>query len=75
MSASACRPAELRADLHLRQPERDDRGSPLVIETATAERRVKAYRVTLRPADRVRYVTLRTLGEASLPTRMTVKVR
>ena len=45
-------------------PNRDDRGNPLVVTTATAERRVKSYRVTLRPADRVRYVTLRTTRRA-----------
>ena len=56
-------------------PNRDDRGNPLVVTTATAERRVKSYRVTLRPADRVRYVTLRTIGEPGLPARTTVKVR
>jgi hypothetical protein len=54
---------------------RDDRGNPLVLTAVSAERRIKAYRATLRPADRVRYVTVRTIGEASLPARTTIKVR
>jgi hypothetical protein len=55
---------------------RDDRGNPLVLTPEAIERgRRNPYRLTLRPADGVRYVTLRTLGDSSLQARQTVRVR
>lgn len=52
---------------------RDDRGRPLVLTPTFSERsRQKSFSVTLRPADGVRYVTVRSF-EAT-PQRVTVKV-
>lgn len=54
---------------------RDDRSNPLVLTAEFIERSRSSYTVVLRPADRVRYVTLRPFFDDRLPARTTVKVR
>lgn len=56
--------------------KRDDRGTPPVVIQEPAEGRRKAFKVTLRPTERVRYITVRMLGfEDGTMLRTTTKVR